>query len=171
MALSAKLQKAISEQINAEFYSSYLYLAMAVHLTEKNMPGCAHWMRMQAQEEVAHAMKFYSYINDRRGRILMKEIKCPPAEWESALDAFQDAFAHEQEVTRRINALVDLALEEKDHNTNSFLKWFVDEQVEEEASVDEVVQKLKLIGGDGGGLFMVDQELGQRTFTPPAAEE
>jgi ferritin len=114
-------------------------------------------------------MKFFSFINERSGRVQILAIKAPQKEWESPLAAFEDAYEHECLVSGRINDLVNLSLKEKDHASNNFLQWFVSEQVEEEASVDEVVQKLKLIGGDGGGLFLIDQELAQRVFTPPPA--
>lgn len=141
---------------------------MSAYFLSINLKGFANWMRVQAQEELTHAMKFFDFINERSGRISLLEAKAPPKEWESPLAAFEDAYEHEQFVSSRINQLVDLSLEERDHASNNFLQWFVSEQVEEEASVDEVAQKLKLIGGDGGGLFMLDQELGQRVFAPPA---
>ena len=167
--LGKKIEEAFNEQINWELYSGYLYLSMSAYFLSINLNGFANWMRVQATEELTHAMKFFDFINERGGRITLLETKAPPKEWESPLAAFQDAYEHEQFVSNRINDLVNLALEEKDHASNNFLQWFVAEQVEEEASVDEVAQKLKLIGGDGGGLFMIDQELAQRVFTPPAA--
>jgi ferritin len=169
--LGKKVEKAFNEQINWELYSGYLYLSMSAYFLSINLNGFANWMRVQAMEEAAHAMKFFDFINERGGRVTLLEAKAPPKEWESPLAAFQDAYEHECFVSGRINDLVNLALEEKDHASNNFLQWFVSEQVEEEASVDEVAQKLKLIGGDGGGLFMIDQELAQRVFTPPAAAE
>ena len=167
--LGKKIEAAFNEQINWELYSGYLYLSMSAYFLSINLNGFANWMRVQATEELTHAMKFFDFVNERGGRITLLETKAPPKEWESPLAAFQDAYEHEQFVSNRINDLVNLALEEKDHASNNFLQWFVAEQVEEEASVDEVAQKLKLIGGDGGGLFMIDQELAQRVFTPPAA--
>ena len=167
--LSQKLQDAINEQIKNELYSAYLYLSMAAYSEDASLPGFANWMRVQALEEVTHAMKFFDFINERSGRIALLETKAPPKEWESPLSVFEDSYEHECFVSSRINDLVNLSLDEKDHASNNFLQWFVSEQVEEEASVDEVAQKLKIIGGDGGGLFMLDQELGQRVFTPPAA--
>lgn len=166
--LSEKLQKALNEQLNAELYSSYLYLSMSAYFQSVNLAGFATWMRIQAQEELIHAMKFYDYINERSGRVALGPVDGPPTEWKSPPAAFEHAREHERMVTGRINDLVNLAIEERDHATNGFLQWFVTEQVEEEASADAVVQKLKLVGGDGGGLFMVDQELGKRVFTPPA---
>jgi ferritin len=169
--LGKKIEEAFNEQINWELYSGYLYLSMSAYFLSINLNGFANWMRMQALEELTHAMKFFDFINERSGRVTLLEAKSPPQEWESPLAAFEDAYEHECFVSSRINDLVNLSLEEKDHASNNFLQWFVAEQVEEEASVDEVAQKLKIIGGDGGGLFMLDQELGQRTFTPPAAAE
>jgi ferritin len=127
-------------------------------------------MRVQTQEEVSHAMKIYDFVNERGGRVLLQAIEGPPTKWKSPLAVFEDAYAHEQKVTGLINNLVDLAIKEKDHATNSFLQWFVNEQVEEEASADEIVQQLKMMEDAPGGMFMLDRELGQRVFTPPAAE-
>ena len=165
------MEKALNEQINAELYSSYLYLSMSAFFSTKGLPGCASWMRAQAQEELFHAMKIFDYVNERGNRVVMKAIEQPAADWGSPLAAFENVLEHEQKVTSLINNLVNLALDERDHATNIFLQWFVSEQVEEEASAGEVLQKLKLIGGDAGGLFALDQELGQRVFTPPTAKE
>jgi ferritin len=128
-------------------------------------------MRIQVQEEVMHAMKFYDYVIERGGRVITAAVEAPPTEWESPLAVFQYTLQHEQKVTGLINALVDKALSEKDHATTTFLQWFVTEQVEEESSADEIVQKLTLVGDQGSGLLLLDQELGQRVFTPPAAEK
>ena len=167
--LNERMENALNEQHNAELYSGYLYLAMSAWFQSVNLSGFAAWMRVQAQEELVHAMKFYDYINERGGRVTLKTIDGPPSEWESPLAAFEGAYAHEQKVTGMINDLVDLAREEHDHATEIFLQWFVTEQVEEEDSANEVVQKIKLMGEASGGLFMLDRELGQRTFAPPAA--
>ena len=167
--MNEKLEKALNDQLNAEFYSAYLYLSMAAYFRSINLSGFANWMEVQYQEEVVHAMKFYDYINERGGRVTLKAIDGPPSDWDSPLAAFEGAYAHEQKVTGMINDLVDLAREEHDHATEIFLQWFVSEQVEEEDSANEVVQKIKLMGDARGGLFMLDRELGQRTFTPPAA--
>jgi ferritin len=164
-----KIEAALNKQLNAELYSSYLYLSMSAYFQSINLPGFANWMRVQTQEELVHAMKFHDFINERGGRVTLQKIDSPPTKWASPLNAFENAYKHEQKVTGLINDLVNLAVEEKDHATNIFLQWFVTEQVEEEASADEVVQKLKLVGKDSGGLFMLDGEMGQRVFTPPAA--
>jgi len=163
-----KMQEALNKQLNAELYSSYLYLSMSAYFQSVNLGGFANWMRVQAQEELMHAMKFYDYVNERGGRVTLHAVEAPPFEWGSPLAAFEDVYRHEQRVTGMINKLVDLAVEARDHATNNFLQWFVSEQVEEEASADEVVQKLKLVGDDASGLFMIDRELAQRVFVAPA---
>jgi ferritin len=160
--LSEKMQAALNAQINMEFFASYQYLAMAAYFESENLMGFANWMHMQSQEENMHAMKFYHYVNDRRGRVTLQALDMPKTAWSSPLETFEDALKHEQKVTAKINALVDLAIQESDHATNSFLKWFVDEQVEEEANVDAVIQDLKRIGSASQGLFMLDRELAQR---------
>ena len=164
-----KVQSALNEQLNWELYSSYLYLSMSAYFQAINLLGFANWMRVQAQEELVHAMKFYDFINERGGRVILQQVEPPPTEWSSPVDVFENAYKHEQKITGLINDLVNLAVGEGDHATNIFLQWFVTEQVEEEASADEVVQKLKLVGDDSSGLFMLDREMGQRVFTPPAA--
>jgi len=165
--INEKIQASFNEQLNAELYSSYLYLSMSAYFETINLLGFANWMRCQAQEELVHAMKFYNFICERGGAVKLAAIDCPPTAWQSPLHAFEEAYRHEQKVTSLINDLVDLALKEKDHASNNFLQWFVAEQVEEEASADKVIQSLKLAGDQGGGLFMIDRELAQRVFTPP----
>lgn len=160
--LSSTMQKALNDQINEEAYSSYLYLAMAAYFEDLNLRGFANWMRQQSNEETIHAMKFYDYILERRGRVELAGLKTPPKDWPSPLAAFEASLEHEQHITGCINKLVDLALKESDHATNSFLKWFVDEQVEEEASVDAVIEDLRRIENNPAGLFMLDRELAQR---------
>jgi ferritin len=168
--ISKKMEDALNEQVNAEMYSAYMYLSMESHFKSHNLNGFANWMKIQTQEEVAHAMKIYDFINERGGRVTLKAIEGPPTEWDSALAVFKAVFKHEQKVTGLINNLVDLAIKEKDHATNSFLQWFVNEQVEEEASADGIVQQLKMMKNAPGGMFMLDRELGQRVFTPPVTE-
>jgi ferritin len=140
---------------------------MSAYFESINLSGFASWMRAQAQEEMVHAMKFYDYVNERGGRVILGPIEAPPSEWESAVSVFDATYQHEQKVTGLINDLVDLAIEEKDHATNNLLQWFVSEQVEEEASASGVLNKAKLTGDAPGGLFMLDQELGARVFTMP----
>jgi len=168
--ISKKMEEALNEQVNAELYSAYLYLSMESYFKSLNLGGFANWMRVQTQEEVAHAMKIYDFVNERGGRVILEAIKGPPARWDSPLAVFEAVYAHEQKVTELINDLMNLAIKEKDHATNSFLQWFVNEQVEEESSADEIVQQLKMMEKAPGGMFMLDRELGQRVFSPPATE-
>ncbi len=168
--LSKKMEKAINQQINAELYSSYLYLSMATYFESISLDGFSNWMRQQAQEELFHGMKMFDFVCERGGRVTLKAIDGPPSQWKSPLDAFEQVLSHEQKVTGLINDLVNLALDERDHATNIFLQWFVSEQVEEESTAGALVDKLKLIGKDANGLFMLDTELGQRAFTMPAKE-
>jgi ferritin len=167
--LNNDMEKALNAQVNAEMYSAYLYLSMSAYFQSKSLGGFASWMRVQAQEEMVHAMKLYDFINERGGRVILAPIEAPPTEWNSPLATFEAVYEHEQKVTGLINELVELALEKHDHATNIFLQWFVSEQVEEEDSANDVVEKIKLMGDANGGLFMLDRELGQRVFTPPAA--
>lgn len=168
--ISKKMEDALNAQVNAELYSAYLYLSMESYFKSKNLNGFANWMRVQTQEEMMHVMKIYDFIDERGGRIVLKGIEGPPTDWDSPLAVFEAAYEHEQKVTGLINNLVDLAIKEKDHATSSFLQWFVNEQVEEEASADQVIQQLKMMENAPGGLFLFDRELGQRVFTPPAAQ-
>ena len=167
--ISSKIEKALNDQINAEMFSAYLYLAMVAYFQDKNLGGFANWMTVQNQEETFHAMKFFRYVSERGGRVTLETIEKPQFEWESPLAAMEAAQKHEAYITGRINELVNLAIKEKDHATASFLGWFVDEQVEEEDNVNAVVQKLRLLGSDGGGLFMMDRDMATRVFTPPVA--
>jgi ferritin len=166
--MKSSIQDALNKQLNAELFSSYLYLSMAAHFEAANLRGLAHWMDVQAQEEHVHAMKFFNFINEHGGRVILDQIDKPQTEWSSPLDAFEDACSHEAKVTGMINDLVDLAIKEKDHAANAFLQWFVTEQVEEEASAQEIRDKLKLIGDNAAALFMIDQELAGRPA--PAAD-
>ncbi len=165
--LDAKVEKAINDQINAELYSSYLYVAMANHFAQISLPGAAHWMQMQAIEELTHVSKFSDYIHDRQGTVTLGAIEAPPSSWDTPIAVFEEAYDHECKVSSLINSLVDAAQAVSDHATINFLQWFVAEQVEEEASVDEIVQKLKLVGESDGGLFMVDRELAGRQLALP----
>lgn len=167
--IKEKVQEALNEQIKWEFYSAYLYLSMAAYFGFVNLPGFANWMKVQAQEELVHAMKLFDFVTERGGKVTLAAVDAPPSEWDSPLAVFEATYEHEQVVTGRINALVDLAAAESDHATNQMLQWFVTEQVEEESSADEMVQKLKLVGKEGGGLFMLDRELALRVFVPPPA--
>lgn len=153
---------ALNRQINAELYSSYLYLSMSAYCQAINYDGFAKWMAIQAQEEYSHGMKIYEYLQERGGRVILDAIAKPQTEWESPLEVFEQVYQHEQEVTSLIHQLVDLAIEVKDHATFNFLQWFVEEQVEEEAHADAIVQKLQMVAKSPNGLFMMDRELAKR---------
>ena len=161
--LGTKIQDAFNEQMNAEFHSSFLYLSMSAYLQALNLKGIAHWMRLHAQEEHAHAMKFFDFINHRGGEVRLVEVAAPSAKWDSPLAALEAASRHECKITTDINELVDLAAAQKDHASHAFLHWFVTEQVEEEAAVQEIRDKLKLGGDSGAGLLLIDHGLAQRT--------
>ncbi len=169
--LNKKVEEALNQQINAETYSAYMYWSMSAALENMNLPGFAAWMRTQAQEEMTHAMKFYHHVIERGGRVLLTAIDAPPTDWKDVKAVFEATLKHEQLVTSLINGLVDLAIAEKDHASNMFLQWFVTEQVEEEASAMEILGKLDIVGLTAGGLYMLDKEMGQRVFTPSAAQE
>ncbi|AIF70159.1 ferritin [Palaeococcus pacificus DY20341] len=160
--LSEKMLEALNEQLNRELYSAYLYFSMAAYFEDINLEGFASWMKAQAEEELGHALRFYNYIYDRNGRVELKEIQKPPKEWKSPLDAFEAAYEHEQFISKCINELAALAEEEKDYSTRAFLEWFINEQVEEEASVKRIVDRLKFVKGSPEAIFMIDQELNQR---------
>lgn len=160
--LSEKLQNALNEQINKELYSAYLYLSMSAYCEAENLPGFADWMRVQAQEEVAHAMRFFDYVNARGGRVVLKAIEMPPPIWKSPLEMFQQVLEHERKVTGMINRLYELASKENDHATQIELQWFITEQVEEEESAGQVVEQLKRVFEQPMGLFMLDRQLGER---------
>ena len=166
--LGNKMEKALNGQVNAELYSSYLYLSMSAYFESLKLRGFANWMRVQAQEEVVHAMKIYDHIIERGGRVILPAVEAPPTEWDSPLAVFEQVYSHEQKVTGLINDLVDLATSENDPATKSFLQWFVDEQAEEEDSANQVLQKLKLVGEAPDGLFMIDGELAEREFSAPS---
>jgi ferritin len=161
--LSDKMQDALNGQLNAELYSSYLYLSMNAYFKSVNLDGFANWMYYQVQEELAHSMKLYDFINQRGGKVKLLQIEAPSTAWSSPLAVFEATLEHEQKVTALINELVELALAEHDHATSIFLQWFVSEQVEEEESVSGVLQQLKLMGEAKGGLFMIDRELAKRS--------
>ncbi len=167
--LSPTIEQRLNDQLNAELYSAYLYLSMAAYFESAELDGFANWMRVQEQEEKMHAMKFFDFILSRGGRVTLRAIDGPPTEWQSASDAFENVSSHEQKVTGLINALASAAVAESDHATNTFLQWFVNEQVEEEESANRILRNLKLIGNDGTGLLMLDRELAQRVFVPPPA--
>ncbi|MGD8698397.1 MAG: ferritin [Gemmatimonadales bacterium] len=164
MQISKTMEEALNSQINAELYSAYVYASMAAYFESVDFKGFAMWMTAQAQEEVAHAMKIYNFIIERGGRVKLAAIDGPPTEWQSPLAAFEAAYKHEQHVTSLIHGLVAKAVEEKDYATQNMLVWFVDEQVEEEASASEIVAQLRMLGTEGPALLMLDRELGKRKF-------
>ncbi len=164
--LSESMVNALNEQITWELYSSYLYLSMATYLKARGLEGFARWMEVQALEELSHAMKFYRYVHERGAKVDLRPIDGPPTTWSSVTAVFEHVRDHERHVTERIHRLVDQAIEQRDHATTNFLQWFVSEQVEEEASAAEVLTKVTLTEG-GHALFMLDRELGTRTFTLP----
>ncbi len=160
--LKETVQKMLNQQLNAELYSSYEYLAMSAYFESENLSGFSKWMRVQSQEEYGHAIKFYNYLLEARGKISFMQIEAPKVGWHSAEEVFQDTFKHEQKVTESIYKLVDQSIVEKDHATNIFLQWFVTEQVEEESTASKIHDRIKLIGDDKSGLLYLDHELGQR---------
>lgn len=162
-----KMEGALNAQVNAEMYSSYLYLAMESYFQSLSLSGFAQWMRAQVQEEMFHGMKIYDYVHERGGRAQFEAIAKPDTEWDSPLAAFEHILLHEEGVTELINNLIDVSLEVRDHAAKAFLDWFITEQVEEEATVGDVVARLRLIGEDSSGLFLLDSELGKRVFVLP----
>ena len=160
--LSEKLQSAMNDQIRKEFYSSYLYLAMAAHFEAANLPGFAHWMKAQSEEETEHGMKFYEFINDRGGRVKLQAIDQPPVEFGTPVEIFKVVVNHEEQVTASIHKLYALAQAENDYPTQVMLHWFIDEQVEEEKNANSILEMLKLAGDQGAALLMADRALGAR---------
>jgi ferritin len=169
--LTKNLLQALNDQVNKEYYSSYMYLSIAAYAKSIDLDGLANFFNVQTQEENFHAMKIYNYILDRGGNVTLKAIDAPPVEFKSVIEIFEITLEHEKLVTKSINDLMDIAIKENDHACISFLKWFVDEQVEEEANVSRILNRLKLIGGEGHGLLMIDSELAARTFIPSATSE
>ena len=161
--LNPKIQDALNRQINAELFSAYLYHSMSAYFEAKDLKGMANWMRIQAGEENGHAMRISDFVNNRSGRVTLTAIEAPKTEWKSPLDVFEDAYKHELKITGMINDLMNLVAVEKDGAGHDFLEWFVREQVEEEASAQLIVAQLKLVGDTGVGLYLLDQQLGQRT--------
>lgn len=164
--VSKKLEKAINEQINAEFWSAYLYLSMSAHFSNEGLPGVANWFRIQFQEEQDHALKFMNYLISKGNKVELKPIEKVATSWKSVLNAFEDTLKHEKVVTGLINNLVALARSENDYATENMLQWFVNEQVEEEETAQGMIDALKLIGDNGFGIYTMDKELGQRSYAP-----
>ncbi len=168
--VSVKMEEALNNQLNAEVYSGYLYLAMAAYFEDTDLSGFANWMRVQAQEELSHGMKFYDYLVQRGSRVSLSEIEKPQFEWDSPVDVFEHVLSHEKTVSGMIHDLVDLAIEEGDHPTNNFLQWFVAEQVEEEDSANTALNKVKLASEASNGLFLADADFGARVYTQSSNE-
>ncbi len=169
--LKDTILKAFNEQINAEIHSAYLYLSMSAWFQHKGLTGFANWMKVQYQEELTHAMKFFDYIHNRNGRVSLTPIAGVATEFDGIIDIFEKSLAHEQKVTAMIDNLAELAIEAKDHASQSFLNWFVDEQVEEEANVIAILDNLRLISGEGNGIFLMDRELAVRIFKDETIEK
>jgi ferritin len=161
--LSKKIQAALDDQINNEFYAAYLYLSMSGYFQGRNLTGFAHWMRLQREEEILHAMKLFDFVYDRNGDVELQAVKKPPGSFDSPLDVMEQAFEHERAVTGKINELYELAVKEKDYPVQALLQWFITEQVEEEASALQIVERLRMIGDDSAALLILDAEMGART--------
>lgn len=166
--LNKKIEEALNEQINAEFWSAYLYLSMSAWCSTTGKPGMAHWFEVQFQEEQDHARILFNYVVQRGGKVTLKPIAEVPTEWKSELDVFEATLAHEEKVTSLINNLFALSTQENDFATQSMLKWFIDEQVEEEENATNIIDNLKMLNGNGYGLFMIDKDLAARVYTQAA---
>lgn len=162
--LAKRMEEELNKQINAEYWSAYFYLSMSAYLDNEGLAGAASWMRVQYQEEISHALKFFDYIIQRGGKVDLRPIAEVPKKWNGIINIFEETLNHEQKVTSLIYNLMDVANEEKDHAAKSFLQWYVDEQVEEEAGVKTILDQLKMVEGKGNGLFLIDKDLGQRVF-------
>ena len=169
--ISEKMQDALNKQVNEEFFSAYMYLAMSAYCSTIGLPGFANWMRMQYEEEIMHVTKMYDYIMGQGGVIELKAIEQPDQEFGTPLEIFETTLEHEQLVTNLIHRLMDLAVEERDYATQTFLQWYVTEQVEEEANVNDILSPLRMVGEDKGGLMMIDQQLASRLAPTPLPEK
>lgn len=169
MKINAPVQDILNKQINAEFWSAYLYLSMSAWFEEKGLKGFANWMRIQFQEETTHALKLFDYVTERQGIVKLEPIAAVQTEWKSILDAMEETYKHELKVTEMIYNCLDVAEKQKDRATMSMLQWFVDEQIEEESNVDEIINQLKLIGDNGQAIYLLDKELSTRVFVDSTA--
>jgi len=167
--IKKSVENALNEQINAEFHSAYLYLSMSAYFLSSGLAGYANWMRIQYMEELAHATRFFDYVNERKGKVKLTPIAEVQVDFSGIVNVFEETLVHEQTVTGLINKLMDISIKENDHATRSFLQWFVDEQVDEEANVEQILDNLKLIKGEGQGLLMMDREMQTRVFVDPFA--
>lgn len=166
--INEKVTKVLTEQVNKELYSAYLYLSMSAYFSDLGLLGFANWMRIQAQEEQAHAMLIYDFIIDRGEKVILSAIDAPQNTWANPLDVMEEVLKHEVYVTSLINNIVTVAEEVKDRATMSYMNWFVDEQVEEEANAQDIISKLKLIGEDKSALYLLDKDLSARVFVAPS---
>lgn len=162
--INKKVEQIINEQIKHELESYYVYLSMSAYFEDQDLAGMAHWMRAQAHEEMIHAMKFFDHINDRGGRVVLQDLKQIKTEWSSPLEAWEDAYEHEQFISNKINGIMTVVREEKDYSAEPLIDWFVKEQIEEEATSSKIVAEMRRIDNSKGGLFMIDRELGNRAF-------
>lgn len=169
--ISQRMQDALNGQINKELFSAYLYLSMAAYCETINFEGMANWMKVQSQEEMTHAMKIYNFINERGGRVILTHLDPPQVDWESPVQVFDHVLNHERYITSCIYDLVNIAMDERDHTTNIFLNWFVTEQAEEEDTSSKILEKFKMLKNSPDGMFLLDRELGTRTFQPAADAE
>ncbi len=165
--ISKKMESALNEQVNKEFYSAYMYLAISAYCNTAGLPGFAHWMRIQYEEEIMHVTKMYDYILNQAGEVHLKAVDEPPKEYGTPLEVFQKTLDHERFITKSIHKLMGMAVAEKDYATQAFLQWYVTEQVEEEANVNDILAPLRMVGNDKGGLMMIDQRLAQRPMPTP----
>jgi ferritin len=163
VALNQKLEKELNDQMKREFYAAYMYLSMAAYCHSRNLSGFAHWLELQAREELGHALRFYRHLEERSGKIELQAIEQPPSSFPSPLELMERVKSHEEMVTREINRIYALAVEEKDYATQTFLHWFIDEQVEEEKMATFWVERLKLAADDKSALLLIDKEMGART--------
>lgn len=168
--ISKEIEKHLNDQLNKEFHSAYIYLGMSAYASSAGFNGCAKWFNIQYQEEIAHAMKLFRYLEDQSADVELMDIKAPTAEYNSIVEAFEAALGHERKMTGWLNELSDAAMKEKDHATYNLLQWYVTEQVEEEASFGEIIDQMKIIGDNGYGLYAIDKELGSRPFIDPTKE-
>lgn len=168
--LNPKMEKALNEQVNAEMFSAYLYLSMSAYFESKNLAGFANWMKVQANEELTHAMKFYTFINERGGRVELMAIEKPKSDFEGPVAVVEETLTHERHVTSLIHKLVEMSIELKDYATQNMLQWFISEQVEEESNVSLLLERLKMVASSPQGMFIIDNELKQRVFIDDTAE-
>lgn len=169
--IKSKIQDAFNKQINAETFSAYLYWSMSAALERMNLPGFANWMRVQAQEEMVHAVKFYGHIIERGGTVKLAALDAPETEWKDVKAIFEAALGHEEKITALINDLVELTASQKDYSAGPMLQWFVNEQIEEEKNAMDILGKLEIAGDTAGGLYLLDKEMATRTFVGPTAAE